>query len=151
MRYHQLSEVFDHLVKLNGAILDFYERSLEVTKQERVRIFLHYLIDKQKFRKEHLINFLADGPVQIFDLWFYDELDTRLLVFIEKLAPAPDASTDEVLKILTEFNERIEIWLQIVLSTVTNEHANEYLQNLIDYLHHANQQVMHAVQRMDDW
>jgi|AntRauTorckE5430_2_1112549.scaffolds.fasta_scaffold220203_1 hypothetical protein len=32
MRYHQLSEVFGHLVTLNMATLDFYERSLKVTK-----------------------------------------------------------------------------------------------------------------------
>lgn len=44
MRYHQLSELFDHIVKLNGAMLDFYERSLDVAKQERTRIFLHYSI-----------------------------------------------------------------------------------------------------------
>ena len=150
MRYHQLSEVFEHLVKLNGATLSFYEKCLKVTKQERSRMFLHYLVDKQKFRKEHLIAFLADGPTKVFNMWFDDEIDTRLLAVIEKSVPNPDASTDVILTTLTEFNEKIEGWLQVVLSTVTNDQASQYIQNLIDYLHHANQQIMHAVHRMDD-
>jgi hypothetical protein len=33
---------------------------------------------------------------------------------------------------------------------VINSDAKEYIQDLIQYLHQKNQQIMHGVQRMDD-
>ncbi|MFT6266548.1 MAG: hypothetical protein ACJAWS_002711 [Oleiphilaceae bacterium] len=150
MRYHQLSEVFGHLVTLNNATLAFYERSLKVAKKERARIFLHYLIDKQKVRNEHLVVLLADGPIKIFEMWFDDEIDLQLLVYIEKLALDPSASSDKILIILLEVNEKIEIWLKSIAPLVINSDAKEYIQDLIQYLHQKNQQIMHGVQRMDD-
>lgn len=150
MRYHQLSEVFRHLVTLNIATLAFYERSLEVTKQERARMFLHYLIEKQKVRNEHLITSLADGPTKIFEMWFDDDIDLTLLVFIEKLALDPSANSDKTLIILMEVNEKIEIWLKSISPLILNSHAKEYIQDLINYLHQENQQIMYGVQRMDE-
>jgi hypothetical protein len=150
MRYHQLGEVFGHLVTLNMATLDFYERSLEVTKQERARMFLHYLIAKQKVRNEHLMTSLADGPSKMFEMWFDDEIDLQLLDFIEKLALEPSAKSDKILIVLMEVNEKIETWLTSVSSAIINSDAREYIQDLVSYLSQTNQQIMHGFQRMDD-
>ncbi len=150
MRYHQLREVFKYLYKLKMATLDYYERSLKVTKQERTRMVLHYLIDKQKTRNEHLMDSFLDDHDKILEIWFDDEIDPRLLIFIEKLEPDPDASSDKLLSVLIQINEKIEDWLNAVLLSVSNKHGEEYIQSVIDYLHHTNQQILHAVHRMDD-
>ncbi|MFQ3207166.1 MAG: hypothetical protein ACI9IT_001316 [Glaciecola sp.] len=150
MRYHQLSEVFGHLVKLNVATLAFYERGLEVIKQERARMFLHYLITKQKVKNDHLMASLEDGPSKMFEMWFDDEIDLLLLDFIEKLTLDPDAKSDKILLVLMEVNEKIEAWLKSVSTAIINSDAREYIQDLIDYLSQANQQIIHGLQRMDD-
>jgi DNA-binding transcriptional regulator YbjK len=150
MRYHQLSEVFGHLVTLNMATLAFYERSLKVTKQERARMFLHYLTAKQKVRNEHLMASLADGPTKMFEMWFDDEIDLQLLVFIERLALEPSAKSDKILIVLMEVNEKIEMWLKSVSSAIINSDAREYIQDLINYLSQTNQQIIHGFRRMDD-
>tara|TARA_R110001583_G_scaffold65597_5_gene189482 strand:- start:211 stop:666 length:456 start_codon:yes stop_codon:yes gene_type:complete len=150
MRYHQLSEVFVHLVTLNIATLAFYERSLEVTKKERGRIFLNYLIGKQKVRNEHLMTSLRDGPIKIYEMWFDDEIDLKLLAFIDTLALEPDISSDKMSMILIEVNEKIEVWLKSISPLILNSDAKEYLEDLINYLHKENQQIMYSVQRMDE-
>jgi hypothetical protein len=150
MRYHQLSEVFGHLVTLNVATLAFYERSLEVTKPERARIFLHYLIAKQKVRNEHLMASLADGPTKIFEMWFDNEIDLQLLDFIEKLALEPSAKNDEIRIVLVDVNEKIEMWLKSVSSAIINSDAREYILDLINYLSQTNEQIMHGFRTMDD-
>jgi hypothetical protein len=83
-------------------------------------------------------------------MWFDDEIDLQLLVYIEKLALDPSASSDKILIILLEVNEKIEIWLKSIAPLVINSDAKEYTQDLIQYLHQKNQQIMHSVQRMDD-
>nr|WP_297350096.1 hypothetical protein [uncultured Glaciecola sp.] len=150
MRYHQLSEVFGHLVTLNVATLAFYERGLEVVKQERARMFLHYLITKQKVKNDHLMASLADGPSKMFEMWFDDEIDLLLLDFIEKLTLEPDAKSDKILLVLMEVNEKVEAWLKSVSTAIINSDAREYIQDLVDYLSQTNQQIMHGLQRMDD-
>jgi DNA-binding transcriptional regulator YbjK len=150
MRYHQLSEVFGHLVTLNMATLAFYERGLEVVKQERARMFLHYLIAKQKVKNEHLMASLADGSSKMFEMWFDNEIDEQLLDFIEKLTLEPTAKSDKILAVLMELNEKIEAWLTSVSSAIINSDAREYIQDLINYLSQTNQQIMHGLQRMDD-
>jgi hypothetical protein len=82
MRYHQLSEVFEHLITLNTATLAFYDRSLKVTEQERTRMFLHYLTDKQKARNQYLITSLMEAPIKMFEMWFDDDIDEQLSVYI---------------------------------------------------------------------
>ncbi|TWX63504.1 hypothetical protein [Colwellia sp. C1TZA3] len=150
MRYHQLSEVFGHLVTLNIATVAFYERSLKVTKQERAKMFLHYLIEKQKVRNEYLMASLVDGPIKIFEMWFDDKIDLQLLFYIENLTLDPSANSDEILIILLEVNEKIEMWLKSVSPLIINSDAKEYIQDLINYLHQKNQKIIHGVQRMDD-
>jgi CHASE3 domain sensor protein len=123
MLYHQLSEVFGHLITLNMATLAFYERALEVIKQERSRMF---------------------------EMWFDGEIDLQLLDFIENIVLEPSAKSDKILIVLMELNEKIETWLKSISSAIINSDAREYIQDLINYLSQTNQQIMHGLQRMDD-
>ncbi|MFT5756472.1 MAG: hypothetical protein ACI9LM_001190 [Alteromonadaceae bacterium] len=150
MRYHQLSEVFEHLITLNTATLAFYERSLKVTEQERARMFLHYLADKQKVRNQYLMTTLIEAPIKIFEMWFDDDIDEQLLVYIEKLALDPNANSEKITAVMLEVNEKIEMWLRSILPLILNSDSKEYLQDLINNLHQKNQQIMHGLQRMND-
>jgi hypothetical protein len=96
MLYHQLSEVFGHLITLNMATLAFYERALEVIKQERSRMF---------------------------EMWFDGEIDLQLLDFIENLVLEPSAKSDKILIVLMELNEKIETWLKSISSAIINSDA----------------------------
>ncbi|MBA6391222.1 hypothetical protein H4J38_10610 [Colwellia sp. BRX10-3] len=150
MRYHQLSEVFEHLITLNTATLAFYERSLKVTEQERARMFLHYLTDKQKVRNQYLMTSLIEAPIKIFEMWFDDDIDEQLLVYIEKLALAPNANSEKIIAVMLEINEKIEMWLRSILPLIINNYSKEYIQDLINNLHQKNRQIMHGLQRMND-
>ncbi|MFT6900306.1 MAG: hypothetical protein ACJAXS_000468 [Colwellia sp.] len=150
MRYHQLSEVFEHLITLNTATLAFYERSLKVTEQERARMFLHYLSDKQKVRNQYLMTLLIEAPIKTFEMWFDDDIDEQLLVYIETLALTPDANSQKITTVMLEVNEKIEMWLRSILPLIINSYSKEYLQDLINDLHQKNQQIMHGLQRMND-
>ncbi|AOW75441.1 hypothetical protein A3Q34_00225 [Colwellia sp. PAMC 20917] len=150
MRYHQLSEVFEHLITLNTATLAFYERSLKVTEQERARMFLHYLTDKQKVRNQYLITSLTEAPIKTFEMWFDDDIDEQLLVYIETLALAPNANSGKITTVMLEVNEKIEMWLRSILPLIINNYSKEYLLDLINNLHQKNQQIMHGLQRMND-
>jgi hypothetical protein len=150
MRYHQLSEVFEHLITLNTATLAFYERSLKVTEQERARMFLHYLSDKQKVRNQYLMTSLIEAPVKTFEMWFDDDIDEQLLVYIETLALPPNANSEKITTVMLEVNEKIEMWLRSILPLIINSYSKEYLQDLINDLHQKNQQIMHGLQRMND-
>ncbi|MBA6265258.1 MAG: hypothetical protein V7780_06700 [Colwellia sp.] len=150
MRYHQLSEVFKHLITLNTATLAFYERSLKVTEQERARMFLHYLSDKQKIRNQYLMTSLIEAPVKTFEMWFDDDIDEQLLVYIETLALPPNANSEKITTVMLEVNEKIEMWLRSILPLIINSYSKEYLQDLINDLHQKNQQIMHGLQRMND-
>jgi hypothetical protein len=150
MRYHQLSEVFEHLITLNTATLAFYERSLKVTEQERARMFLHYLSDKQKVRNQYLMTLFIEAPIKTFEMWFDDDIDEQLLVYIETLALTPDANSQKITTVMLEVNEKIEMWLRSILPLIINSYSKEYLQDLINDLHQKNQQIMHGLQRMND-
>jgi hypothetical protein len=135
---------------LNTATLAFYERSLKVTEQERARMFLHYLSDKQKVRNQYLMTSLIEAPIKIFDMWFDDDIDEQLLVYIEKLALTPDANSEKITAVMLEVNEKIEMWLRSILPLIINNYSKEYLLDLINNLHQKNQQIMHGLQRMND-
>ena len=47
MRYHQLKDIYQHVTEINQELNDLYVHFLENTKDERTRIFLHYIIEKQ--------------------------------------------------------------------------------------------------------
>jgi hypothetical protein len=135
---------------LNTATLAFYERSLKVTEQERARMFLHYLSDKQKVRNQYLMTSLIEAPVKTFEMWFDDDIDEQLLVYIETLALPPNANSEKITTVMLEVNEKIEMWLRSILPLIINSYSKEYLQDLINDLHQKNQQIMHGLQRMND-
>jgi hypothetical protein len=47
MRFHQLKEIYEHVIKINQELNSLYGYFLENSKDERTRIVLHYIIGKQ--------------------------------------------------------------------------------------------------------
>ena len=113
-------------------------------------LFLHYLSDKQKVRNQYLMTSLIEAPVKTFEMWFDDDIDEQLLVYIETLALPPNANSEKITTVMLEVNEKIEMWLRSILPLIINSYSKEYLQDLINDLHQKNQQIMHGLQRMND-
>jgi hypothetical protein len=83
-------------------------------------------------------------------MWFDDDIDEQLLVYIETLALPPNANSEKITTVMLEVNEKIEMWLRSILPLIINSYSKEYLQDLINDLHQKNQQIMHGLQRMND-
>ena len=76
MRYHQLKDIYQHVVEINQELNDLYAHFLENTKDERTRIFLHYIIEKQaenildiqKLISDEAIGVLVRGLMKILNI-----------------------------------------------------------------------------------
>ena len=80
MRFHQLKEIYEHVMEINQALNDLYAYFLENTKDERTRIFIHYVIEKQTENILDIKRLISDDN-------YRDEIIRKGLVNSQKYEP----------------------------------------------------------------
>lgn len=150
MRYYQVRDVYNHIHSLNIALLEFFERTLLISQIERERIFLHFLIDRQKDINSYLASLSQSEISSVLDTWVDEEMESEIKPYIESLQLAKDTNTDVILTMVEESNQKACDWLTKVIELLGDGKAKDHIQNLLEHLNLKNKQLMHSAHRFDD-
>ncbi|XQW86844.1 hypothetical protein ACOYR1_09025 [Thalassotalea piscium] len=150
MRYHQLKEIYEHVIEINQELNGLYDFFLENTKDERTRIFLHYIIDKQAENILDLKKLSSDESVSVLDTWIDEDIEHKLSELINSFKQNTEVSFDLVLSATTEVRIQLTDWLQIIKDLVGSETVKTHVENLIEFQTLKSQQLVHSAHRMDD-
>ncbi|MEH6384137.1 MAG: hypothetical protein V7780_05990 [Colwellia sp.] len=150
MRFHQLKEIYEHVMEINQELNGLYSCFLENTKDERTRIFLHYVIEKQAENIQGIKKLISDESIGVLSTWLDEDIEHQISARINSFKAKPDVSIDIVLDMTTEIRFQLNDWLLLIKGLVSSETVKTHLENLIEFQQLKSQQLMHAVHRMDD-
>jgi len=150
LRYHQLKEIYQHVTQINQELNDLYRHFLANTKDERTRIFLHYIIEKQAENIQSIKKLINDEAIGVLSTWLDEDIEHDISALINNFKEKPDVNIDTVLDMTTEIRGQLNDWLNIIKDLVTSETVKTHLENLIALQSLKSQQLMHAAHRMND-
>ena len=75
MRFHQLKDIYQHVTEINQELNDLYVHFLENTKDERTRIFLHYIIEKQAENILDIKRLVSDEAIGVLSTWIDEDIE----------------------------------------------------------------------------
>ncbi|AZQ84877.1 hypothetical protein EKO29_13275 [Colwellia sp. Arc7-635] len=150
MRYHQLKEIYQHVTQINQELNDLYRHFLDQTKDERTRIFLYYIIEKQTENILDIKNLIRDESIGVLSTWLDENIEHDISALIITFKEKTDVNIETMLDMTTQVREQLNDWLFTIKELVTGETVKTHLENLIQHQSLKSQQLMHAAHRMDD-
>ncbi|WDE02434.1 hypothetical protein [Thalassomonas actiniarum] len=150
MRFHQLKEVYQHVIDINKELTCLYEYFLANITDERTRIFVHFVIQKQTDAISYLNGLIKTESKSVLDSWLDEDIENKSINYIRTLKQQPNVTIDDVLAISADINEKINSWLMIIIDVSTNQTVKEHIQNLIELQSSKYQQLLHSAHRMAD-
>lgn len=150
MRYHQLKDIYQHVTEINQELNDLYVYFLENTKDERTRIFLHYIIEKQTENILDIKRLINDEAIGVLSTWIDEDIEHKVSESIISFKENSDVNITTVLDVTTQIRLELNDWLNIIKALMPSETVKTHLENLIGLQSAKAQQIIHAANRMDD-
>jgi hypothetical protein len=150
MRFHQLKDIYQHVTEINQELNDLYVHFLENTKDERTRIFLHYIIEKQAENILDIKRLVSDEVIGVLSTWIDEDIEHELSESISGFKENSNVNPTMVLDITTQIRLQLNHWLNMIKAIMPSETVKAHLENLIELQSLKSQQIIHAANRMDD-
>jgi hypothetical protein len=150
MRFHQLKEIYEHVMEINQALNDLYAYFLENTKDERTRIFIHYVIEKQTENILDIKRLISDESVGVLSTWIDEDIEHEVSECINSFKENSEVSITLVLDVTTQIRLQFNDWLNILKELMPTDTVKTHLESLIESQSLKSQQIMHAANRMGD-
>ncbi|MDO6487264.1 hypothetical protein Q4503_06100 [Colwellia sp. 6_MG-2023] len=150
MRYHQLKEIYQHVMEINQELNGLYTHFLENTKDERTRIFLHYIIEKQAENILDIQKLISDEAIGVLSTWIDEDIEHKVSESIISFKENSDVNITTVLDVTTQIRVQLNEWLNVIKALMPSETVKTHLENLIELQSAKSQQIIHAANRMDD-
>ncbi|MCI2282492.1 hypothetical protein L3081_02620 [Colwellia sp. MSW7] len=150
MRFHQIKEIYQHVKDINKQFETFCEQLLLETKDERLRMFTHYIIDKLHENNTYLDKLIHSESHKVTDSWVDEEIEHNVEKQFLSLEQRTIHSVDDLLTINIDIIETINNWLLLVADVSTNNTVKEHINDLIERHSQQSHKLVHTVHRMDD-
>ncbi|TWX57642.1 hypothetical protein [Colwellia hornerae] len=150
MRFHQIKEIYQHIKDVNREFETFCQQLLKKTKDERLRMFIHYLIDKQDGNNDYLDTLIKSESHKVTDSWVDEDIEHGLAKKFIEYKQQTILSIDEILAINIEIIETINDWLLLIVDLSTNQTVKEHILDLIERQSQQSHKLVHSAHRMDD-
>lgn len=150
MRFHQIKEIYQHIKDINQEFETLCQQFLKKTKDERLRIFIHYLIDKKDSNNHYLDTLIQSESHKVADSWVDEEIEHGLEKKFIEYQQRTILSIDDILTINIEIIETINDWLLLIVDLSTNQTVKEHILDLIERQSQQSHKLVHSAHRMDD-
>lgn len=149
MRFSQVSELLQYFIESQKAIAQLYQRIAHQSDAERVRMFLHYLEQRQAEFCGYLARVQQDSPEAILSTWL-DFERPDMIEWCQNYDASPHIDAEGVLALNQEVEQRVQQILIKAGETLAQGSAKTLLDNLLEHMRHRQQQLVHTAHRMDD-
>jgi hypothetical protein len=149
MRFSQVSELVSYLIDSQRASGQLYKRIAHQCDAERVRMFLHYLEQRQQAFQEYLERIRSDSPKAALSTWLNLERPD-IERWCQEYDVPPQLNVENILELSQELDLRQQDLLKSACRELPLGAAKMMLENLLEHLLHRQQQFVHSAHRMDD-
>ena len=79
MRFHQIKEIYQHIINVNKQFETLCEQLLIDTKDERIRMYIYFLLKKQHENNDYLTKLIKSESHKVIDSWVDEEIENEIL------------------------------------------------------------------------
>jgi hypothetical protein len=150
MRFERCREVLDHTARFHRHLADLYHRLEGRASDQRVRMLLGYLSQREKDMAAAMDRFLEETPDPVLDTWFSHAHDDESLVCPEPQLP-PEMSVGDVLGVATDLHLACLDAFRGIANKADSEEVRGVFRNLIAHTEKDWQKLVRNVGQISDF
>ena len=133
MRFKNTRDVLDHVKRFHQAVS---ARSMEVcgkSDQERVRILLNYISDREQDLAQAVSTFTEETDDSILDTWFQYTTDDAALNSLLTDSIKPNMSPEDIMSTTMAISDHLLDMYRGMLDAAPTDALRQVFQNLLDH------------------
>ena len=140
MRFKPIKDFLAYIEECHLALADLYTRlSLEVSN-EKVKLLLDFMRNKEQLSYQHLHEYAQQAPTSILETWLDNVFDQGFPMKCQQMQLQPELSIDDVIALAMKLDTQIIELLQNAAHSAATVEAEVALENLTnqqeEMLHH---------------
>lgn len=102
--YARVQDVLDRFKGFHRKLRDYYQGSVDVSKNERARLLLNYMASHEKRVQECLDQYQARGAASVLNTWLQYVPDSKMQRVFDEAEIREGMSADEVFQVAMQFD-----------------------------------------------
>lgn len=130
--FKKTSEIIDYARSFHIKMKEFYEQLNEHTDNQKVKLFLDYLISHEKLREKTLEEYIAEAPSYILNSWYKYVPENMPDNCLKNFVFDPDMNVDDVIVHALRLNNCLTEMYKGLAEEAASEEIKELFQDLMN-------------------
>lgn len=154
MRYQQVKELVQWIADFHGSMADQYEKLAAIHSNDRVRMALEYMAERERQLQTEMQTYLHDSSAHrgVLDTWFDDPVDyTKLPPVVDRLAEGKGCqSVQDVIDTALTAHQTIQEIYELRADRANVENDTEFFTMLAEDHDTEMKRIMQNLQRIEE-
>lgn len=130
--FKKTSEIIDYARSFHIKMKEFYQQLNERSENERVKLFLDFLISHEIHFEKTLEDYSADAPNYVLDSWYKYVPENMPENCLKNFVHDPDMTVDDVIGYALGFNNCLYEMYKGLVEEASSEEIKDLFQNLMN-------------------
>lgn len=150
MRFKQLQDLLEYVVKGREHLSQLYSRLEHSVDIERSKMLLSYLAKKEWEQRDSLLAYLEGAPEGVRDTWFENAYDSDVLGAIDRTQLGAKATPDVILGVALDLDTQLISLLEKNVAVAPSQAVTSAMKNLISHEEEFQRRLTLSVERLED-
>ena len=144
MRFKPIKDFLAYIEECHIALADLYTRLSLEASDEKVKLLLDFLRNKEQLSYQHLHEYAQQAPTSILETWLDNVFDQSFPMRCQQMQLQPELSIDDVVALAMNLDTQLIELLQNAAHSAATVEAEVALENLTDQEEEALHRVIMA-------
>jgi len=144
MRFKPIKEFLAYIEECHHALADLYHRLSLEANDEKVKLLLDFMYNKEQLSYLHLHTYAEQAPGSLLETWLDNVFDQGFPIRCQQLKLQPNLAIDDVVYLAMKLNMQLIELMQTVAYNSPTIEAELALENLTNQEEEALHQVVSA-------
>ncbi len=133
MSYEQVRDILNKTKELHRELSRFYEVLESRCKQQKVKLLLDYLHDRESKGEKQMEQFIREAEDSLMNAYYSFTPDQQKWNFLKEIEISPDASLQEAIDMVLKIDQYILDLLQEVAENSELDHVRLVFVNMLEH------------------
>jgi len=150
MRFEQTKDVLEHARNFHRKISHFYKQRRNRTEQERLKLLLDYMSEREQELAQALEEFAEGTSKEVLDTWFQFTCDDETLRICPDALLHDDMTVDDVIRAGVALSQCFIDLFREIATTADSDQVRAIFQNLLESERREQKKLVRNVEMFQD-
>lgn len=145
MRFEQTKDILEHAKSFHKYIAEYYHQLKEKSNKERLKMFLDYFEEHQKYLEETITAYSESLSEKLLKTWFQTSPCEEVFKKLQALLKAGEDSIDELIQLALEVDDCMINMYKTLAEGAEIKNVREIFNNLIQLVENEKRKTVRTL------